>query len=273
LSACRPLKGCPWGALFVCLLLASAPASAVVECPADRIDLRAKVEYVHDGDTVRLTDGRSVRLIGFNTPEMARDGRPAEPFAEAARDRLRGLVSGAGMRLDLRYDIDRVDRYGRTLAHAYLPDGRSVSAILIGEGLAAALTVPPNVTSWVCNMEVERQARGSGLGLWNVPRYRVRASDSLDPSQQDFILVQGRVIDLQPRRSGTRLVLEGGFVAWINRADSHYFTAWERLVGQLVEVRGWLKRRGTELQIRVRHPSALVPVEEMERARWLRGSS
>ncbi len=244
-----------------------------MECPADRIDLRAEVKYVHDGDTVRLADGRSVRLIGLNTPEMARDGRPAEPLAEAARDRLRGLVREAGMRLDLRYDVDREDRYGRTLAHAYLPDGRSVSAILIGEGLAAALTVPPNVTSWACYMATERQARGSGRGLWAVPRYRVRASDSLDPSRHGFILVQGRVIDLQPRRSGTRLVLEGGLVAWINRADSHYFPALERVVGLRVEVRGWLKRRGTELQIRVRHPSALVPVEEAERVRWLKGGN
>jgi len=70
----RFVKGRPPGALFVCLLLISSSVLAAVECPVDRIDLRAEVEYVHDGDTVRLADGRSVRLIGLNTPEMARAG-------------------------------------------------------------------------------------------------------------------------------------------------------------------------------------------------------
>jgi len=265
----RFVKGRPPGALFVCLLLISSSVLAAVKCPVDRIDLRAEVEYVHDGDTVRLADGRSVRLIGLNTPEMARDGRPAEPLAEIARDRLRELVRDAGMRLDLRYDADREDHYQRTLAHAYLPDGRSVTALLIGEGLATALTVPPNVTSWACYMAAERQARASGRGLWARSRYRVRESTSLASSLRGFVLVQGVVVDLQPRRSGTRLILEGGLVAWVPHADAHYFPALARVLGQRVELRGWLRKRGREMQIRVRHPASLVPAEAAERARWL----
>ena len=38
-----------------------------------------------DGDTLALEDGRSVRLLGINTPETGRDGEPSEPFAEDAR--------------------------------------------------------------------------------------------------------------------------------------------------------------------------------------------
>jgi endonuclease YncB( thermonuclease family) len=30
----------------------------------------AVVEYVHDGDTLFLDDGRKVRLLGINTPEI-----------------------------------------------------------------------------------------------------------------------------------------------------------------------------------------------------------
>jgi hypothetical protein len=84
-----------------------------------------------------------------------------------------------------------------------------------------------------------------------------------------FVLVQGVVVDLQPRRSGTRLILEGGLVAWVLHADAHYFPALAQVLGQRVELRGWLRKRGRELQIRVRHPASLVPAEAAERALWL----
>ena len=79
----RPLAGL---CCFV-LLVGGAPsrALAAVDCPADRIDEYVEVADVHDGDTVRLVDGRKLRLIGFNTPELARDESPAEPLATEAR--------------------------------------------------------------------------------------------------------------------------------------------------------------------------------------------
>ena len=57
------------------------------------------VAKVVDGDTLRLVDGRSVRLIGINTPELGRDGRKAEPFAVAAQRRLRALVEASNGRV------------------------------------------------------------------------------------------------------------------------------------------------------------------------------
>lgn len=261
LPARRSSQGRPWGALFVCLWLTTVSAQVAAACPADRVDLRAAVDYVHDGDTLRLADGRALRLIGLDTPELARDGRRAEPLAGTARDRLRALLRAAGMRLDLRYDTEREDRYGRTLAHAYLPDGRNLTALLLEEGLASTLVVPPNVRWWACYREAERRARAAGRGLWALPGHRVHEAATLDPARRDFVLVRGRVHAQQPRRSGVRLLLDGGLVVWIGRADLAYFPAPERLVGQRVEVRGMLRQRGDERQIRVRHPAALARVD------------
>jgi endonuclease YncB( thermonuclease family) len=140
------------------------------------------VDHVHDGDSVRLADGRALRLIGIDTPELARDGRPDEPLARAARDRLRELLRDSGMRLELRFDREREDHYGRLLAHAYLPDGRSIAAELLAEGLATQLVVPPNEASWTCFRQAERVARRARLGLWALPGYQVMASQGLDPT-------------------------------------------------------------------------------------------
>lgn len=55
------------GAFFVSLLCVDL---AHAFCP-QRADLaQVAVRQVVDGDTVRLVDGRSIRLIGINTPEL-----------------------------------------------------------------------------------------------------------------------------------------------------------------------------------------------------------
>ena len=45
------------------------------------------VRWVDDGDTVLLADGRRLRYIGINAPEVAYKEKKGEPFGEAAKDR------------------------------------------------------------------------------------------------------------------------------------------------------------------------------------------
>jgi endonuclease YncB( thermonuclease family) len=233
---------------------------AQAACPDPRIDLWVEVDYVHDGDSVRLADGRPLRLIGIDTPELARDGRPDQPLAREARDRLRDLLRANGMRLGLHFDAERVDRYGRLLAHAYLTDGRSVTATLLAEGLATQLVVPPNDAWWTCNREAEVEARTARRGLWALPGWTAREAVHLDPDSGALVLVRGRVTAVQTRRSGTRVVLEGGLVAWVPRVAVVQFDPLESLVDRRVEVRGRLRRYREEWQITVRHPFALTRV-------------
>ncbi len=77
------------GAFFVPAIWLST-AQAEVFCPAPTTVGTFEVQRVVDGDTVRLKDGRSVRMIGVNAPETGKKGRPDEPFAVAARQRLQG---------------------------------------------------------------------------------------------------------------------------------------------------------------------------------------
>jgi endonuclease YncB( thermonuclease family) len=79
------------GVLFFVLALFVSPVWAV-ECRADRIDETVSVSQVVDGDTLRLKDGRLIRFIGINTPELARKEKPAEPLAKKARKVLQSLL-------------------------------------------------------------------------------------------------------------------------------------------------------------------------------------
>jgi endonuclease YncB( thermonuclease family) len=159
-------KGAPGTAapfFFVALctsLLATVvlPVSAT-ECPAARIDERVQVVYVYDGDTVKLADGRRVRLIGINTPEMAREGEAGEPLAQAARASVQDMLNRGNRVLQLQYGTQHNDHYGRLLAHAYLDSGENLSARLLQQGLATALVVPPNTRAMDCYQRLGRTYR------------------------------------------------------------------------------------------------------------------
>ncbi len=225
-----------------------------------RVDQWVEVDYVHDGDSVRLADGRPLRLVGIDTPELARDGRPDQPLAREARARLHDLLHASGMRLGLYFDVEREDRYGRLLAHAYLPDGRSVAAELLSEGLATQLVVPPNDASWTCHRAAERTARMARRGLWALPGWTARDATKLDPGERDLLLIQGRVMAVEPRRPGVRVVFHGGLVAWVPRDALGRFDPLGNLVDRRVEVRGRLRHYRGEVQITVRHPFALTRI-------------
>ena len=126
---------------------------------------RATVVRVVDGDTVVLRGGRRVRYIGVDTPESVEPGAPVECFGKAASRANARLV--AGRRVRLRYDAERRDRYGRTLAYVYRArDGLFVNAELVRRGYATVLTIPPNVAHAGLFRRLAARARARDRGLW-----------------------------------------------------------------------------------------------------------
>lgn len=250
------------GLFFGCWATTAAATSA--DCKPSHTDERVTVAHVHDGDTLRLTDDRRIRLIGVDTPELGRDGHPAQPLAIEARDTLRAMIK-PGDTLLLRYDEERHDRYGRTLAHAYLGNGASVEAQLLQQGLAATLTIPPNTGNLACYQAAEREARQRRRGIWSRPEYQPVAATSLTGDEQGFRLVTGRVT-LISNHNGDRLIrLEDKITLRINRKHLAYFTRLspDRLQGHAILARGRLysDAGSGELQMKIRHPSALQVTE------------
>jgi micrococcal nuclease len=150
------------------VLLASTTASAQ-PTPS------AIVTSVYDGDTLTLSDGRRVRLLQIDTPELGSQ----ECFSRAARTALLRLVP-IGSRIDLEVDpsLDRIDRYGRLLR--YIHRGRTnVNLELVREGAAAPYFYNGARGRYAAAlMAAARQAKGAKRGLW-----RACASTTLDPTR------------------------------------------------------------------------------------------
>lgn len=258
-QAHHPTRLSRWAILASALLLAPAHA---VECPADRIDRRGRVAQVFDGDTVRLADGSRVRLIGINTPEHGRDGAPDEPFARAASTALRRLLAGEDDHIALRLGEERRDRYGRLLAHAYLPDGRSIGRLLLEDGLALHVTVPPNTFRHRCYARAERVARTADRGLWVHPRYRGVAVAELGAGAAGFRVVEGRIRRVGSSRHAWWLELDG-LTLRLDRDDLAYFDELEPAIlsGRPIRVRGWIYRVRGEARMNLRHPDSIEWLE------------
>jgi len=115
------------------------------------------VAKVIDGDTLDLADGRRVRLLGINAPEIAHHGRPGEPLGDMATQFLNSLV--AGRRVRLRYDRQHRDHYHRLLARLYLENGKAINPLLLQKGLARAMFLWPNLEDAKYYYAVEKEAR------------------------------------------------------------------------------------------------------------------
>lgn len=125
-------------------------------------DRPCTVTRVVDGDTFYCADGRKVRLIGIDAPERDQ-GRAGRESAAALR---RMLPAGASVRLE--QDVGPRDRYGRALAYVWLGDAL-VNEVLVREGWAFLLTVPPNVKYVNRLQRAQRTARAARAGLWREP--------------------------------------------------------------------------------------------------------
>jgi len=127
------------------------------------------VTRVVDGDTFWVDDGSEkglkVRLIGIDAPEPRNTGtRPKGYFGTESTNYLRQLLKDKKVRME--YDVSRYDRYGRTLAYAWLEDGTFVNAELVKNGYATVMTVPPNVRHQETFTLLAAKARRQNKGLW-----------------------------------------------------------------------------------------------------------
>jgi micrococcal nuclease len=120
---------------------------------------------VVDGDTLLLDGGERVRLIGVDTPETVRPDWPQERFGNEASAFTRRMAERKRVWLEYDPQVGRKDRYERTLAYVYLPDGTLLNREIIRRGYGHVYTRFP--FSRIREFKAaEREAREKGLGLW-----------------------------------------------------------------------------------------------------------
>jgi micrococcal nuclease len=154
-----------------------------------------------DGATLRLTDGREVRLAGVVAANDLDGDQDAAARATAALDRL-----VAGKRVLLYSPPDATDRHGRILAQIALADGAWVQGLLVANGM---LRVGPEAGEPACAEPLiahERAARAAHAGLWTEPRFSVESANhlaALNAAIGRFAVVEGTVIRVGETASRT----------------------------------------------------------------------
>ena len=118
---------------------------------------------VVDGDTIVLSNGEKVRLIGVDTPETKHPRKPVEYYGKEASAFTKKMVEGKPVRLE--YDWQERDKYGRLLAYVYLMDGTFLNAEIIKQGFGHAYTRFP--FKYLDQFrQYEKEAREGKRGLW-----------------------------------------------------------------------------------------------------------
>lgn len=241
-------------AFLVVLLWGGAVDAA---CRPTGPSAQATVAHHYDGDTLRLADGRRVRLLGIDTPEMNHRRGAPQPLARQALASTQSLLPRGGP-VRLTRDRQTRDRYGRELAHAFRPDGASVEEALLREGLAVAFILPPNVAMADCLLAAERDARGARRGLWSLPAYRPQPAASV-PADGNYHLVRGQITSAQRRGDWVLLTLERRLQLRIARPDWPAFAPADHLAwrGRTVIARGKIQSYNGRPQLRLWHPSQI----------------
>lgn len=137
-----PAAGCRCRILLPFLLFFLLVATAALAG-----EVAGKVEWVYDGDTLRVAGLGKVRLLGIDTPEKEDSERdrfyqrqgisPRQLRQVAGEVRRFNVAAVKGKTVRLTFDHERRDAYGRLLAYVHLPDGRLLNRLLLEKGYAS----------------------------------------------------------------------------------------------------------------------------------------
>jgi endonuclease YncB( thermonuclease family) len=146
------------GAVAAAVTLVAAPHSGAMGTAASGV-----VASVYDGDTVSLTDGRRVRLLQIDTPELG----SGECYSRASRKVLLEIVPvGSRVALEADRGLDDVDRYGRLLRYVHRGP-LNANVLLVRAGAAAPYFYGRELGKYALRMLADAQrAKTAKRGLW-----------------------------------------------------------------------------------------------------------
>jgi endonuclease YncB( thermonuclease family) len=229
---------------FVLVFVAATPLPADAAGCAFEPQGEGRVAAVIDARSLRLEDGREIRLAGIE-PIVA--GKSKDTSA------LSAIL--AGREVTLSGPDDMPDRYGRQPAFVFLVDSETpVQALLLAQGAALA---SPTVTDSGCASVLaaaETVGRQAKLGAWGDPTAIKNAESPGDilAGIGRFTVVEGKVLSV--RQAGATTYLNFGrnwtqdFAVTISRRTLPLFEAagiaLKSLENKRIRVRGWVEARG-----------------------------
>ncbi|NOQ65022.1 MAG: DUF4124 domain-containing protein [Methyloprofundus sp.] len=214
------------------------------------------VKKVYDGDTVLLADGRKIRLLGINTPEVEHRNKTAQVGGDAARKWLTQKILGTKVRLE--FDQQKRDKYKRYLAHIFTEQKVHINAELVRLGFASTNVFPPNLKYVAALQAAEQVAESQYLGIWGYPAYQTKlASELNNKNRRGWQRIIGTVTHIKQTRKNTYLEISTHFNIRIHQKHRLYFDNADSLLGKKVEVRGWVHKYKKGYSMPLKHSSAL----------------
>lgn len=123
-------------------------------------DQKLTVVEVSDGDTLKLSDGKTFRLYGINAPEVK------EPFFEEAKAFTENLVLGKEITFEQETNY-KIDKFGRELGYVFI-DGANLNIKLVRNGLARVVLYEKRAKIKYQDelLTAEKEAREKKVGIW-----------------------------------------------------------------------------------------------------------
>ena len=160
--------------LFIGVVVFIATAPTLPPGRSESVLVRA----VASGGTIDVSKFGRVRLIGIQVPA---------PFANAARERLAGLLLNRWVRLESDVRDNRDNRSGatRALRTAYVitEDGVCANTVLVREGLAR-VSAKADLTRLDELQQAEAEAKRLEKGMWGYTRPPVSPPQSSAPAER-----------------------------------------------------------------------------------------
>ncbi|MBI3592189.1 MAG: thermonuclease family protein [Nitrospirae bacterium] len=129
-----------------------------------------RVTAVHDGDTISIRAKslagipikiERVRLIGIDAPELKQ-----ETWGRDAKRYLKKLISESDWTVNVEFDVQQRDRYGRLLAYLWSNKGQMINERMLEAGYAVLYTIPPNVKYVERLAGAQKRAVSKKAGIW-----------------------------------------------------------------------------------------------------------
>jgi micrococcal nuclease len=118
------------------------------------------VVEVSDGDTLKLSDGKTFRLYGVNAPEVK------EPYYEEAKAFTENLVLGKEISFEQEENY-KIDKFGRELGYVFV-GGFNLNIELVKNGLARVVLYEKRAKIKYQDelLSAEKEAKKLKVGVW-----------------------------------------------------------------------------------------------------------
>ena len=251
-SQTHPLKKALQSGAFFMLIILTFSLLSSCEAKSHYV----KVKWVYDGDTLLLQDGRKIRLIGINAPEVAHHNKKGEAYGREASEQLRALLAKANHQVRLEIGQEALDRYKRKLAHVFLADGTNVSEWMLQRGLATVMVFPPNTRYINDYRHAESSAQQQGLNIWRQANYKIQKPTQLKASYKGYVRLKGTIRKSKVGKKSIFLELDNKIFIKLERRYLKYFNTYNpaQLLHKDVVVSGRISTYRGKRTLNVRHP-------------------